>query len=149
MPERLATSSPLFKRLMPLLREKISTFGEITNLFGREGELGFVDHISDYPADLLLWKKDPDQAKAISHLQKAREILSMVSDHGFTADAIKTALWPYAEANGRGDVLWPLRVALTGQERSPDPFNAASILGKTESERRIMAAITKIHTKKP
>ncbi|MES2216547.1 MAG: hypothetical protein V4481_04610, partial [Patescibacteria group bacterium] len=54
---------------------------------------------------------------------------------------IKTALWSYAEANGKGDVLWPLRVALTGKDKSPDPFISAAILGKDESLKRISNAI--------
>jgi len=62
----------------------------------------------------------------------------------FTSETIKSTLWPYAEANGKGDVLWPLRVALTGQEKSPDPFVSASILGKKESIERINEALEKL-----
>jgi len=40
----------------------------------------------------------------------------------------------------RGEVLWPLRVALSGREQSPSPFEIATILGKTESLRRIRLA---------
>jgi glutamyl/glutaminyl-tRNA synthetase len=46
-------------------------------------------------------------------------------------------LWDYAEKEGRGNVLWPLRVALTGKEKSPDPFTMLSILGKKESLSRL------------
>ena len=42
---------------------------------------------------------------------------------------------------GRGAVLWPLRYALSGKERSPDPFTLLSILGKEESISRIQKAI--------
>ncbi len=142
LPEWLATSSPVFKRLLPLLREKISAFGEIAGLLGREGELGFVYAISDYPATLLLWKKDPDPAKARAHLAKCKESLAAIPNTGFSAEAIKDAIWPYAEANGRGDVLWPLRAALTGLEKSPDPFMSACILGKKESLKRVDIAIS-------
>jgi glutamyl-tRNA synthetase len=146
IPEWLATSSPTFKRLLPLLREKISTFGEISDLFSGEGELRFVHDIADYPAGLLLWKKEPDAVKAREHLIKVKELLAAIQDEAaasqFTAEAVKTALWPYAEANGKGNVLWPLRVALTGQERSPDPFVSAAILGKNESLKRIDTAIS-------
>ena len=38
-------------------------------------------------------------------------------------------------------VLWPLRYALSGQERSPDPFTLISILGTTETISRIRKAI--------
>ncbi len=34
--------------------------------------------------------------------------------------------------NGKGNVLWPMRFALTWQDKSPDPFICASILGKEE-----------------
>ncbi len=48
---------------------------------------------------------------------------------------------PYAEQEGRGAVLWPLRYALSGQERSPDPFSLISILGNDESISRIQNAL--------
>ncbi len=60
---------------------------------------------------------------------------------GWTKESIKEALWPFAEHEGRGIVLWPLRVALSGAERSPDPFILASILGKKETLDRVRAAI--------
>jgi glutamyl-tRNA synthetase len=144
IPEWLTISSPTFKRLLPLLREKISTFGEITDLFSGEGELRFAHDIADYPAGLLLWKKEPDAIKAREHLTKVKKLLTAVPDESasqFTAEAIKSALWSYAEANGKGNVLWPLRVALTGQEKSPDPFVSVAILGKTEALKRIDTAI--------
>ena len=45
------------------------------------------------------------------------------------------------ENGGRGAVLWPLRYALSGQERSPDPFSLIYILGKEESILRIEEAL--------
>ncbi len=54
---------------------------------------------------------------------------------------------PFADAEeakgkgGRGAVLWPLRYALSGQERSPDPFTLISILGADEAISRIQKAI--------
>jgi hypothetical protein len=42
---------------------------------------------------------------------------------------------------GRGAVLWPLRYALSGKERSPDPFTLISILGPQESAQRIQDAV--------
>jgi hypothetical protein len=37
--------------------------------------------------------------------------------------------------------LWPLRVSLSGKDKSPDPFTLIYILGKDESIRRIEKAI--------
>ena len=40
-----------------------------------------------------------------------------------------------------GDVLWPMRVALTGEQKSPPPFEVAAILGQDKSLSRIKQAI--------
>jgi glutamyl/glutaminyl-tRNA synthetase len=77
-------------------------------------------------------------------LTKVKELLSALDVKDFTAAVVKGAIWSYAEEKGRGNVLWPLRVALTGQEKSPDPFLSAYILGKEESLKRIDIAISKL-----
>jgi glutamyl/glutaminyl-tRNA synthetase len=58
----------------------------------------------------------------------------------WTQEGIKDAIWSYAEEKGKGDVLWPLRYGLSGQDRSPDPFTIAEILGKEETIARINSA---------
>jgi glutamyl-tRNA synthetase len=131
-------------RTLPLIREKIHVLGDAPKLFSGEGELAFVFKLSDYPADRLLWKKNPDKASAAKHIAAAKSAIEAISDALFTADAIKNALWPYAEANGRGDVLWPVRVSLTGQDKSPDPFVSAYVLGKEEALKRLDAALNKL-----
>jgi glutamyl/glutaminyl-tRNA synthetase len=77
----------------------------------------------------IAWKKStPEAAKA--HLEHLLTLLD-------NPDAIMA----YAEEKGRGDVLWPLRYALSGQEKSPDPLSLLKILGKEEAQRRIESAI--------
>src|SRR3989338_8810048 len=44
----------------------------------------------------------------------------------------------------RGELLWPLRAALSGRKASPGPFEIAAILGKKETLRRLDSAIQKI-----
>jgi glutamyl/glutaminyl-tRNA synthetase len=53
---------------------------------------------------------------------------------------VKEALFGYATDVGRASVLWPLRVALSGKEKSPDPFTLAAIVGKEVTLSRIAAA---------
>jgi hypothetical protein len=48
---------------------------------------------------------------------------------------------PYADQEGRGNVLWPLRVALSGKDKSPDPFTIIWLIGTEEATRRIEAAL--------
>lgn len=49
----------------------------------------------------------------------------------------------YPEKN-KGFVLWPLRVALSGKQFSPSPFEIIDILGTEKSLKRIKAAINKL-----
>ncbi len=140
IPDWLSTHSQTFKKIIPLLRDKIVRFRDMVDYFTPEGELSFIKELSSYPKELLLWKKNPDPVAVQTHLNKALELMSGIDASSFNADVIKAALWPYAEAKGKGDVLWPVRVALTGKERSPDPFVSAAVLGKDEALRRIQAA---------
>lgn len=76
--------------------------------------------------------------KTTEHLPKVIELLEKIDDKDWTAENIKNAIWDFATEVGRGDVLWPMRVALSGREKSPDPFTLASVLGKEETIRRLV-----------
>jgi glutamyl-tRNA synthetase len=47
---------------------------------------------------------------------------------------------------GNGESLWPLRVALSGQEKSPGPFDLIVAYGKRRSLERIKDAIQCLDT---
>lgn len=51
--------------------------------------------------------------------------------------------WIIENNYSTGSILWPLRVALSGQQNSPGPFEIASVLDKEESLRRVDIAIKK------
>lgn len=144
LPEWIAGTSTQFVRLAPILRSKAAVLSDIPQLLGPSGELGFVNKEQPYSAEMLLWKKNPDKEAARRHLRACVEIMSGVPGEAFTADGVKNAVWNYAETYGKGDVLWPLRVALTGQEKSPDPFISAAVLGREESLKRLETAIGRL-----
>ncbi len=96
----------------------------------------------EYKKEMLVWK-DSDLNKTKKHLEKISEILCDIKGD-FSKEITKDVIWPYAEENGKGSVLWPFRVALTGLEKSPDPFIIADILGKEEAIKRLKYAIEKI-----
>ncbi len=77
-------------------------------------------------------------------MQKVSEILTALPEEKFNEADIKAAVWDYATSEGRGEVLWPTRVALSGKEKSPDPFTISAILGKTETLERLKTAISKL-----
>ena len=43
-----------------------------------------------------------------------------------------------------GDVFWPIRVALSGLDKSPSPAEIMWVLGKEESLKRIKLAVDKL-----
>lgn len=119
---------PLDERLVPLIKERAKTLAEARDLLD---EYNFLGDISYDPALLLQGGKlAPEDAKR--HLEAIAERLTDGS-----AEEIKASLMPYADQEGRGAVLWPLRVALSGKERSPDPFTIAALLGAAEAKKRI------------
>ena len=83
---------------------------------------------------------------AISALKGLLEPIKRLKND-VSAEAVKEALMPIADAEeakgkgGRGAVLWPLRYALSGRERSPDPFTLISIIGAEKAISRIQKAI--------
>lgn len=84
----------------------------------------------------------PELLKNTEHLPAVIKILETILESDFAdPEKIKSAIWDFASEKGRGEVLWPMRVALTGQAKSPDPFTVAAILGKTESLERLRRVI--------
>jgi len=129
-------------KMTPLLKEKIGTFSEVRDM-AENGDLEYYFEKPGYFAENLKWKED-DIETAQKHLEHVLELLKQIKDKDFTQDEIKEAVWPYAEKEGRGSVLWPMRYALSGVDKSPDPFALAEILGKEEASKRIEDAIDSI-----
>lgn len=129
--------------LLHVLRERARTFGEAKELI--EGaEFKFIKESIEYDLALILKGAKVEAGVAQNHLTHVQGILSSMSDDDYNPERLKDAVFPYAEKEGKGAVLWPLRVALSGQERSPDPFTVASILGKEKSLERVSTAIEKL-----
>lgn len=137
---RYGSSDP---KIISLLKERIETFGDI-DVMKASGELSFVTEKPSYDPAKLIWKESEAKQTA-AHLLKIKELLAPIQD--FTLENVKAAIWQYAEEQGRGAVLWPLRFALSGKDKSPDPFTLAGILGKEEVSERITSAVTALDGK--
>ncbi len=132
-------------RGLPSVIDHISVFADIDTL-AASGEFNYLSDLADYDKQKLSWKEETDSATTISHLNYCVEALKNLSKSGDTpsSEAVKTALWDYATEKGRGAVLWPLRYALSGKDKSPDPFVLVSILGIKTSIDRVNEAIKKL-----
>jgi len=134
-------STEILTKLSPTIQERVHVKSEITEAAER-GEYAWAFATPEVTTEMITWKKDARAEDALPRLQKAHQLL-MDADFS-TPDTIKAALWDYAQEVGKGELLWPLRVSLTGLERSPDPFTCAYIVGKDEAMQRIKNAINKL-----
>lgn len=123
-------------RLIPLLKDRSKTLREASDLL--DGELSFIHDIQTPGSELLLKSAKADAPAVKQNLVKILELIGGIED--FTAENVKEKVFPYADQQGRASVLWPMRVALSGMEKSPDPFTLAGLLGKEEVRARIEKA---------
>jgi len=147
------------------LREKPT--GELVELIGAEARKKYsafafdrvvelakerMEKISDFdrtvsyllsakpPAQSLIFKKS-DREKTVQGLKASQDILSKLDD--FSEENIKNALEKCVSATklSNGDVFWPVRVALSGMEKSPPPVQIAEVLGKNKTLKRLQTAL--------
>src|SRR3989344_6127714 len=136
----LGFNEEILKKIEPVLTERINKLGDIKEMADR-GELAYFFQAPEYPKELLLWKKDKDAGRTRARLQEVRKRLNLFEDSRFNLKELSGNLMVLAEKEGRGEILWPLRVALSGREKSPDPLALLEIFGKEESLARIDKAI--------
>lgn len=131
-------------KLCPVIFDHISKWGDIDTMV-REGELDYYFNPPQYEKSLLFWKGKEVVEETKKHLEYVKDILVNSEEKVFlNIEDIKNLIFDYATENGRGEVLWPLRVSLSGKEKSPDPFTLIYILGKNETLNRIAEALKKL-----
>lgn len=96
----------------------------------------------EYDAKILVWKKQVS-SDTKKHLQDIYQILEKIDSKHFLKEGIEKEIFDYITKNNykNGNVLWPMRVALSGKEKSPGPFEIAEVLGKEKTLERIKKAI--------
>ncbi|MDO8743388.1 MAG: glutamate--tRNA ligase family protein, partial [Candidatus Azambacteria bacterium] len=102
--------------------------------------------IPEYQPELLIWR-DMLFKDIIASLKISFETISVISETNFNRENLEKILLKEAERaknKDKGRLLWPLRAALTGLQKSPGPFEILEILGKQESIKRVEAAIKKL-----
>ncbi|RJQ35100.1 glutamate--tRNA ligase [Candidatus Parcubacteria bacterium] len=133
------------ERIMPLVRERISVWQDLRTLIG-EGEFDFF-FAAPAPEPSTIPGKGNDAGTARKHLQHVQKIFDEIPSAEWNETRLKDSVWDYATNEGRAAVLWPLRYALTGKERSPDPFLVGAAIGKDAVLKRIEAALSLLTSK--
>ena len=128
------------KKVVALEQPRLKKLSEV------EERSAFFFKDPEYSSELLVWR-DMLFKDVSSSLNVSLEALKKVSDGDFNCENLEAVLLKEAERarnKDKGRLLWPLRVALTGLEKSPGPFEVLEILGKAVSLKRIEAAIKKL-----
>lgn len=120
--------------------KKLSEIGEGT---------GYFFERPNYNPELLIWKKSTKE-DAKTKLIQLRNFLANLDEEDFKKEVLETKIKKFITENkfDNGSVLWPFRVALTGLDKSPGPFETAAVLalglGKKEILERLEAAVAKL-----
>ncbi len=127
-------------KLVPLILERISKWSNVKEM-AEAGELDFFFHAPQYEKGKLIFKNTTAE-KISENLSNAISALEKLSAEEFTTENVKTTLMNQADKlEKRGELLHPVRYALSGKDQSPDPFIIASIIGKDETISRLQKAI--------
>ena len=133
----LVADEELFLKISAIEKERMRKISDITE----NAEIFFS--LPEYETKSLFWKQMTTEAVKES-LKKAKKILEETED---PIDLQKiTEKFLAAGGEKRGELLWPTRVALSGKEKSPSPFELIWALGKQESLSRIETAEKKLAT---
>lgn len=131
-------------KIYPIIFDHISKWGDIDDMV-KAGELDYFFEEPKFDRALLYWKGEPKKEETIKHLEWIKTALERALGSDFVdTEKVKKLIFDYATEQGRGEVLWPLRVSLSGKEKSPDPFTLIYILGREESISRIGKALVKL-----
>jgi glutamyl-tRNA synthetase len=130
----------MLPKLSSIILERINVWSDI-NALVETGELDWAYEEPKNLGSMIFWKNEKDSQTTKAHLEWVIETVKQIISENWNAENLKNKIMPYAEKTGKGSVLWPLRVALSGKDRSPDPFTLLAVLGKEESIRRIQSAI--------
>jgi glutamyl/glutaminyl-tRNA synthetase len=127
----------LIMKAVELEKRRVKTLRE----FPAVTEYLFQD--AAYDPKILVWKKSTPEV-ALARLTALKDFLAGCVDEDFVEPkALEAKLIAHIAAQGwsNGEALWPLRVALSGREASPSPFEIAWTLGKAKTLERIDRAI--------
>ncbi len=103
----------------------------------------FFFRLPDYPPLLLSWEHMSLDAVR-GELNRATGLIDKIPESEFTKKNLETGFLQEIGKGSKGELLWPLRVALSGKEASPGPFEIMELLGKVETLGRIQEAAAKL-----
>jgi len=125
----------------------IKTRIEVVALPDIAGQIDFFEQVPEYDAELYTNKKNKTNPEISSAI--LTDVLEILNDHDdYSNDALFSLFSNYALEKGykTGQVMWPLRIALSGKLVTPcGATEIMSVIGKEETINRIQKAIEKLN----
>ncbi len=140
--KQAALKDPEFHlQVLALVQERLKTLAEVEEL------IEFFYTAPDYDADLLIAKKS-DHERTKKALAVA--VTAVTNLKTITLEETELALRTAArDADLKdGELLWTVRVALSGRDASPGAFELIEVFGKEETLKRLGSATQKLDGKK-
>jgi len=140
LPGNFKKDEDLLLKALPTVEEKI-----LRNPKEVVENIEFYFNLKDYPKELLTHEKmKVDFSMAEQSLKNGLADLEKLKD--WNQEKITECLMETIKKLGvkNGQVLWPIRAALSGKEFSPGVFEIANTLGKSGTIQRIKQAISKL-----
>lgn len=128
------------KKIALLAKTRMETLNDISDI------IDFFQALPEYDKALYTHKRmKTNPENSIGFLQQVLPVIEGCDD--FTGDNLHPLVMEFVKEAGlkNGQVLWPLRTALSGKMSTPGgAFDIMDILGKEESISRIKAGIAKL-----
>jgi glutamyl-tRNA synthetase len=136
-----AEDRAVFTAAMPLIKERVSFLSEIP------GKLGYLFGEPPVPAAEEFIPRKSDLTKAIRLLELGRDLTAPLA--GLSDTEAEALVKERAETEGvkLGDLLMPLRLAVTGARVSPPLFGSIRLLGAERSLVRVDRALKVLRKK--
>ncbi len=130
-----------FRLIFPYIIERLGPPQEMNKAL-QEFDFFFTE--PDYSAQALVWKKSDAQTTKVA-LETLKAFLTNLPDEDWSGGMVEKSIKEFIEQNGydMGTVLWPLRVSLTGKEKSMGPFEIMDIFNRSGHREVVFMRIQK------
>lgn len=128
-----------FKFISELVHTRCELLNDIPDL------IDFLEELPEYSTDLYVHKKMKSTVEtSLENLEKALPVLESIDEEHWTMDNIHDKVFELIKSLEvkNGQMLWPIRTALSGKASTPGgAFEIAILIGREESLKRIHKGI--------
>lgn len=149
--EYLKIATPWFEKVLDPKKVDIRRLAELMQsrtevLEQIPGMVSFLTEMPEFDEAIYTHKKmKTDSAVSLQALKAVSPVLAGVTE--WTEEKLHGAVMAFIPETGmkNGQILWPLRIAISGKESTPGgAFEIAYLLGKDETMKRLAASIERL-----